>query len=51
MISHILFNVLVQNIWLKGKNAERRKTSFRKEIVKNAGVHKPLLNKIKTTQE
>ena len=30
---------------------DEKLASFRKEIVKNAGLHKPLLNKIKTTQE
>ena len=36
------------------KNTEstgRRKTSFPKEIVGNAGLHKSVLNKIMTTQE
>ena len=40
--------------WLKTKNTEsteRRKTGFRKEIGDNAGLHKPVLNKIMTTQE
>ena len=52
MLTH--FKVLVQNIWLKTKNtesAERQKTSFRKENVENADLHKPVLNKIITTQE
>ena len=49
-----IFNILVQNIWIKTTNTEstkRRKTSFRKEIVKNADLHKPVLNKVMTTQE
>ena len=49
-----LINVLVQNILLKTKNAEsteRRKTSFRKEIVENANLDKLVLNKIMSTQE
>ena len=33
------------------ESTERRKTSFRKEIVENTDLHKPLLNKIMTTQE
>ena len=33
------------------ERTERRKTSFSKEIVENADPHKPLLNKIMTTQE
>ena len=40
--------------WLKTKNTEnteKRKTSFRKEILENADQHKPVLNKIRTTQE
>ena len=44
----------IQNIWLKTKNTEsteRGKTSFRKEIVENVDQHKPVLNKIMTTQE
>ena len=52
MITRI--NVLVQNILLKAKNAEsteRRKTSFRKEIVENANLDKLVLNKIMSTQE
>ena len=53
MMTHIL-NVLVQNIWLKAKNTEsteRRITSFQKEIVENADLHKPVLKKIMTMQE
>ena len=48
------FNVLIQNIWLKIKNKESRKdekTSFPKEIVENADLYKPILNKVMTTQE
>ena len=48
MITHI------QNIWLKIKNTEstdRRKTSFPKEIVENADLHKTALSKIIITQE
>ena len=48
MITHILMS------WFKIKNiesTERRKTSFPKEIVENADLHKPTLNKIMTTQE
>ena len=48
------FNVLVQNILLKSKNAgsiEKRKTSFRKEIVENADLHKPVLKKIMAMQQ
>ena len=46
---------LVQNICLKEiKNTEstgRWKTSFPKEIVENTELHKPVLNKIKPTQQ
>ena len=38
----------------KQKNTEiteRRKISFSKEIVENADLYKPILNKIMTTQE
>ena len=35
----------------KTESTERRKTSFRKEIVENTDLHKSLLNKIMTTQE
>ena len=28
-----------------------KKTSFLKELVENAGLHKPVLNKIKTTNK
>ena len=52
MITHILMS------WFKNltqrkitESTERRKTSFRKEIVENADLHKPVLNKIMTTQE
>ena len=33
------------------KNAERQKTSLPKEQVENTDLHKPLLNKIMTTQD
>ena len=49
MITH--FNVLIQNIWFKTKNTEsieKRKTIFPEEIVENAELHKPVLNKIMT---
>ena len=52
MVTHIF--ILVQNIWIKTKNSEskgRQKTSFRKEIVENAGLHIPVFNKLMTTQE
>ena len=45
---HLFFNVLIQNIWLKTKNAEtreRRKASIRTEIVKNEDPHTPALKK------
>ena len=45
MVTH--FNVLVQNIWFKTKkieSTERWKTSFRKEVVENVDIHKPVLN-------
>ena len=49
------FNILLQNVWFKTKknteSTERRKTSFPKEVVENADLHKPLLNKTMTTQE
>ena len=51
MDDNTYFNVLVQNIWLKTKSTERRKTSFRKEIVENTDLHQTVLNKIMTTQE
>ena len=35
----------------KTKSAERFKTSFLKELVENADLHTPVLNKIKTTNE
>ena len=44
----------IQNIWLKTKNTEtteRRKTSFRKKIVENVDLYKPVLNNVMTTQE
>ena len=47
MITH--FNVL-KNTWFKTKNTEsteRQKTSFPKETVENAELHKSVLNKIK----
>ena len=40
--------------WFKIKNTEsteRWKTSFRKENVEIADLHKPIFNKIMTTQE
>ena len=45
-------NVLIQNIWFKTKNTEsteRRNTSSPKEILENAELYKPVLNKIMTT--
>ena len=33
------------------ESTERRKTSFLKERVQNADLHKAVLNKTKTTQE
>ena len=33
------------------KSAERQKTSFPKEYVENADLHKPVLNKIMTTHK
>ena len=51
---NIYFNVLVQNTWFKTKNTERterRKTSFPKETVENADLHKAMLSKTMTTQE
>ena len=36
--------------WFK-ESTERRKTSFLKETVENADLHKAALNKIMTTQE
>ena len=48
MITHILMS------WFKIKNiesTERRKTSFPKEIVENADLHKSVINKIMATQE
>ena len=36
--------------WFK-ESTERRKTSFLKEIVENADLHKVVLNKTMTTQE
>ena len=33
------------------ESTESQKTSFRKEILQNAGIHKPVLNKITTKQE
>ena len=41
-------------IWFKPKSTKgigTRKTSFRKEIAQNTDFHKPVLNKIITTQE
>ena len=32
-------------------NAERQKTSFPKELVKNADLHKPVLSQIMTIHE
>ena len=49
-----IFNILVQNIWIKTtntKSTKRRKTSFQKEIVENADLHKHVLNKVMATQE
>ena len=51
---NIYFNVLFQNTWFKTKNTERterRKTSFPKETVENADLHKAVLSKTMTTQE
>ena len=45
---------MIQNIWFKRKNAEsteRRKTSFPKETIENADIHKAVLNKTITTQQ
>ena len=45
---------MIQNIRFKTKNTESteiRRASFPKEIVENADLHKPVLNKIMTTQE
>ena len=45
---------MVQNIWIKTtstESTERWKTSFGKEIVENADLHKPVLDKVMTTQE
>ena len=33
------------------KRQKRQKTSFLNELVENADLHKPVLNKIKTTNE
>ena len=33
------------------KSSEKQKTSFPKESVENAGLYKPVLNKIMTTHE
>ena len=33
------------------ESTKRQKTSFQTEIVENAELHKPVLNKIMTTQE
>ena len=44
----------MENISFKTKNTETteiRKTSFPKEIVENSDLHKPVLNRIMTTQE
>ena len=54
IINNSFFIEHVRWLLLKTKNAEsreRRKTSVRKEIVKNADLHKPVLNKIMTAQE
>ena len=48
------FNVLIQNIWFKTKNTEStifQKASFPKEIVENAHLNKPVLNKTMTTHK
>ena len=44
MMTHILMS------WFK-ERTETRKTSFLKETVENAGLHKALLKKTMTTQE
>ena len=35
----------------KRQKAQNKKTSFLKELVENADLHKPVLNKIKTTKK
>ena len=44
MMTHILMS------WFK-ESTERRQTSFLKETVENADLHKAVLNKTMTTQE
>ena len=44
---------MIQNISFKTKNTESteiQKTSLAKEIIENADLHKPILNKTMTTQ-
>ena len=48
------FNVFIKIISFKTENTERtkrRKICFPKEIVENADLHKPVLNKIITTKK
>ena len=52
MITHILiFRFKKFDSKQKTQKAQRRKTSFPKETVENAHLHKAVLNKTMTTQE
>ena len=52
MITHILMSWFKTFDWKqKTESTERQKTSFPKETVENADLHKAALNKTMTTQE
>ena len=52
---HLLYNNdyanVIKSTGRKQKSAEKQKTSFSKETVKNADSYKPLLNKVMATQK
>ena len=48
-MSHSLWTL--HRIQHNANSAERQKTSFSKELVENAELYKPVLNKIMTTHE
>ena len=47
----VLKFIKVTSNWHNAKSAERQKTSFPKESIKNEDLHEPLLKKIMTTHE
>ena len=41
----------IQNRQKRQKGQNEKRTNFPKELVKNTGLHKPVLNKIKTAKK